>query len=437
MGRTESIIRRFPDFFQPDGVHSVTYRFVAVFGSMLDEAETALIDVMRAHWVDTAHNEGSKGFNTTQKGDLDKIFSLFLENLGGTSQLKQVDRRSGAAGLIDDAIYRERIKGLIEVLKNGASTKEGIIAIVAANLGIVGDEPEAVAAREQIEIIEFLPRLHASEVYELEVYEAFSLINPNVIDTTPEIRLRIRPDIPVPLINPRVVNTTTGQSVQYVGSVSGGDTLVFFAGGEAFLNGVSIPVVGGVPSLPPGASQWRFEAFIGFSEGRFDTSRFDFSTFEEEALQAVGVFDLDTSRFGEAVFAIEQPAVDLTMTLPKLSPASFMVRVPWDIPGYTEKFDVLPDNPRNQIKYIVDKVKAAGTFAVIAYEKCFTEEQGLADALTVIVPRMEEQGMEEVNFDLGSIQKPYPGGVAHEMADALVTSGVYDFTRFDSLNTFA
>ena len=86
------------------------------------------------------------------------------------------------------------------------------------------------------------------------------------------------------------------------------------------------------------------------------------------------------------------------------------------------------------------KVKAAGVFAAIAYEKSFKEEHELEDRFHGIIkqqPFVEEHDLEEGKFSIGGIHTPYTGGVAHEMSDALITSGVFDYTRFDSLNTFA
>ncbi|MGV2388053.1 MAG UNVERIFIED_CONTAM: hypothetical protein LVR29_06190 [Microcystis novacekii LVE1205-3] len=82
-----------------------------MFGETLDEVEAEFCQVMYAHYVNKADNQGSQGFNTNQKGDLDKIFSLYLENLGEASQLKQVNRPSGAEGIESDKIYRQRIRG--------------------------------------------------------------------------------------------------------------------------------------------------------------------------------------------------------------------------------------------------------------------------------------------------------------------------------------
>lgn len=426
MSRTNSIIKLLPAFYSSDATDDVLYRFLDVFGKTLDQVETDLLKVMRAHWVNTADNEDSKGFNTSQKGDLDKIFSLYLENLGGTSQLRQVERRSGEEGLLDDEIYRTRIKGLINVLKSGASTKEGIVAIIAANLGIVGDSPEAIAAREKIRIIEFLPQPTKLDEQQLTSFETFTVENPNIIPVTPEIRIQLRSDLPVELANPRIVNLDTGEYAQYNGVVTSDDILSLFADGTALFNGVAVPIEGVTPQLHPGESQWRIELSISNAVGHYDETLLGYSFFEE----------LPAADDHLVPFTCSYPLLKLNMSLIKLTPGSFAVRIPWDIPGFTEKFDDLADNPRNQIKYIVNKVKAAGVFAAIDYEKRFSEEQGLEDYLTVQLPLHEDHTLEEANFDIGSIQKPYGGGIEHEMSDAMLTTGMFDVTEFDSLNTF-
>jgi hypothetical protein len=436
MSRTRSIISRFPDFYPATERDSVFYKFIEIFGRTLDQVELDLLAVMRSHWVESADNEGSQGFDTAKKGDLDKIFSLYLENLGGTSQLKQQGRRSGPEGQEDDALYRERIRGLIEVLKSGASTREGIITIVAANLGIVGESPEAQAARQQIHIIEFLPELRPVDLGPVVLSQIYTIDNPND-STINNVRLRLRKDFPAPLYEPQFVNVDTGMSVRYAGGVTGGDELAFFANGTAFLNGVVVPIQGTLPPLLQGKNRLRVEALVGVAEGRFDQALFDFAAFEAEQLQAIGSFDREGSNFDAAVFAYDTPAVDVELTFLKLTPGAFMVRIPWDIPGFTDKFDELSDPPRNQIKYIVDKVKAAGVFSVIAYEKRFEEAHDLSSALTVKRPFIEEHAAEEGDFSMGSVQVPYPGGLHHAMADSLITSGVFDYTSFDSLNRFA
>jgi hypothetical protein len=436
--KTRTLAQHFPDFYTA-GDASVFIGWLDVFGQVLELAEIDLLRVMHAHWVDTANNEGSQGFDTAQKGDLDQIFSLYLENLGGTSQLKQLNRRTGKDGLDDDIPYRERIKGLILELMHGASTVEGIKSIVAANLGIVADKNASAeelatvtAARQMIRIVEFLPDSVNPLSISLPLFQDFTVNNPNPTPTTPQLRLSIVAD--QELGNVTVVRVTGGNiAVGYAGSVNHGDLLSFFADGTALLNGVTVPAVGTIPDAPPGASTWRVEALLQ-------------STPPPQAMLPVGRFDIsafDThlpDHTDPAVFVFDGPAVTLDLALSKLTPGYFTVYVPWDIPGFTEHFDALPDNPRNQIGYIVNKVKAAGVGAAIVYEKQFAEAHELSDALHgagTRLPFPEEQGMDELNFDIGSVQVPYPGGIDQGLDDNFIVSGVFDLTGFDTLNTFA
>jgi hypothetical protein len=268
MARTDSIISRLPYFFQSGDRLNNLYRWVEVFGKQVDIAEEDLIRVMRSHWVNTANNEDSKGFDTAEKGDLDKIFALYLEALGGTSLLRQRGRRSGEDGLEDDKIYRERIKGLIGVLRDGASTKEGIIAIVAANLGIVGDSQEAKDARATIRIEEFLPIAAPIQTFAVDLFQEFEAKNDNHITQVPQINVRIIGSLPTPLVNPTITNLETGESAMYVGQLHTGEELVFLTTGEATIGGVIVPIVGNVPKLLSGFNTLRFEAGYGMPAGR-------------------------------------------------------------------------------------------------------------------------------------------------------------------------
>lgn len=192
------------------------------------------------------------------------------------------------------------------------------------------------------------------------------------------------------------------------------------------------------PIAQPGYNEYVFQAGIGMPEGYFDIGRFDFVRFEQSQVNFYGVFDSPDAKFDVAVFSNGAPVVEIDVDFVQLTPGTFRVRVPWDIEGYTEVLDQLADKPREQIRYIVDKVKAAGTYALINYEKNFQESHQIADLLTIQdhMP-LETHEMAELNFDITSISKPYPGGLIHDMQDALNLHGAFDRTRFDSLNTFA
>lgn len=500
MSRTNQIISRFPAFYRSGDSENLFYQFIGVFAGVLDAAEEDLIRVMRTHWVNTADNEGSKGFDATEKGDLDKIFALYLESLGGTVLLKQGTRRTGEEGKADDALYRTRILGLIQVLKNGASTKSGIVDIVAANLGILPDLPFAQEARGRIGIIEFLPEI-TSEISGLSValFEEIVLTNDSPVPVIPEFRLHFHDDLPVPLINPRIVLPVVQQSIQFKGTIKPGDDLYFLSDGGGLHNGVAF-VPDGTLVLPPGMSKLQLEAKIGLPEGSFNETFFDFAQFNVPTIRTFGQFD--SSAFGKTVFAYTIPMADLEVRYLRLHPGSFTVRIPWDIPGFSvnimltqhtlerlAEFEVpqtaldplaalvdqeferiedfygaldglddpgailpyrdlilaecfLPDkfarfniSPRAQIKTIVDRVKAAGVYAVIAFEKRFREDQQLAERLGFLLTEQTmDQEMEEVNFDIASTQT---NTLTHDISEQFATSGVFGYTKFNSLNTFA
>lgn len=436
MARTDSILSRLPGFFRSGDKLNTLYRLVEVFGNQVDVAEEDLIRVMRSHWVKTANNEDSKGFDTSEKGDLDSIFALYVEALGGTSLLKQAGRREGAEGIEDDVAYRKRIRGLIKVLRSGASTKEGIIAIVAANLGIVDDTPEAIAARDTIRVEEFLPEPFPNQFFDRALFEELLVDNPNYVDVTPQVRILVKPGLPNPIVKPALINTLTGEFARFEGTIQQGEELNFLTDGTALLNGLPVPITGQTPRLLPGMNKLQVTGSYGMPAGRFDEDRFDFARFELAQIVLPGQFD--ATNFDEAVFTDGNPVIEVTVSLLRYTPGTFMVRIPWDIDGYTEQLDLSPDKPREKIGYIVNRVKAAGTFAAITYEKYFGELQEHSDALTLenYMP-VEDQDMQEANFSAATISQPYPGGLEHEMKDDLTLDGVFDYTTFDSLNTFA
>lgn len=420
--------------------------------------------------------------------------------------------------------YRERLKRLINVLKNGASTKEGIVDIVAANLGIGTDNPDAVKPWEQflfdlplecmnalkssiqaspelrqifrdrgtmlsfnttvfmeesdrhwlvtdtnstqvyvvrkqenqlsvhrqlIRVVEFSPesqtqpyKIHPrprplpADGQTLTLPIEFVVNNPNPVPTTPTIEIQIgdartnREQKLVKLNNLRLVNRTTGQFVQYDGLLDPNnfDLLLWLPDGTVLVNGISKGNAGTIPSLPCGESHWYVEASIGTPKAVLDQTLFDLSRFDKELAQPLQPNQAQSY------------ALNVGFTFYKLTPGSLDVKIPWDISGYTDKFDETHDHPRHQIKSLIDKVKAAGVNSVISYEKQFEEHQDLRDALLKLEGRLsksEIQEIEEFNFDIGSQQAPYPGGITHEMKESFATSAVFDYTRFDSLNTLA
>jgi hypothetical protein len=194
--------------------------------------------------------------------------------------------------------------------------------------------------------------------------------------------------------------------------------VLLFRGQTASLNGQTFSIPEATPKLPLDNSEWQFTAEVKNSQ-----------------TYAVGLYD--QQRFGSSAFVFTEVAINLEMRLYKLNPGVFEVKIPWDIPGFTDKFDEADNHPRHQIAGIVDKVKAAGVLSIITYEKLFLENHEYKDYLTVVrSPFLEEHLSEEVNFDVGSYKLPYAAGIEHEISDNLLLSGVFDYTGFDTSNRF-
>lgn len=457
MSRTNAIISRFPQFFRSEEERNTFYAYIRVFGQLLDMAEEDLIRVMNAHWVLKADNEGSKGFDTVTKGDLDKIFALYLENLGGTSLLRQTNRREKPEeAKADDNEYRRRILGLIEVLGDGASTKDGIRRIVAANLGILGDDQETAEARSRIRIEEYMPEVRnlLAENEQLYPYQEFHTDNPLPVPVSPEIRMEILLTFYAVLSNLKIIDTNNTEQVlfHFPGSLSldEGNALYFNPEeGVTRLDGGMVDAEWNT-DIPTAKSDWRFEADVTFGEAHFKDDehprpnndgacRFDFAVFGD----VVGENKTyNAAELNEMQYRL--PAVDLDLLYRKLHPGSFAVLLPWNIPwhtanviitaetieqlrclempenilevlakildrpferredlistlkeqsveptliediisnlslilkyaAFTDRFSNLAVNPRSQITYIVDKVKAAGVYAEVRPVISFSE----------------------------------------------------------------
>lgn len=694
-GKTLSITSRLPDFYDGDRTDSLLHQFIDVFGALVEQAEADVLHMIRTHHVQTADNEGSQGFLAPQKGDLDKILALYLEALGGTSQLLQVSHRFSVGSfkdvgrlarklqqradplseymrtsftaansdlldrydlanvrfqeqsflnviqfvskladapdpvsqylgaqvlpdesepelapgelmvalnqqlrnpslyrkhkayfqalllpdavqeLIDqapigddlerlnrmlleaaypeeirwaqiprlaeveqgliwelnrclqdpdlyerhqamfaqfrlapplqtlldqwplerqalepcnrllleaaypyaidrsDAPYRQRLLGLIQVLRRGAATKQGILDLIAANLGILGDTPQAQQARQLIQIEEYLPEqirqsqtIHPrpaeaeieAETVALPLPLAATVTNPNPLATTPSLRVQLTdlqqgssvgyfdrtrldvscfdqaptspdtlPDLQ-PLVNPRLVNVTTGEAIEYDGTLQVGDVLQFLADGRVLVNGVEVAgQLKTVPQLPPGQSRWSVEAEVGEAAGWCDRTYFDSAYFDQAPGEVTPLDAVQAANY----------ALEVTVEFEQRTPGSFRVRIPWDIPGYTDKFDEAGDHPRTQIQGIIEKVKAAGVLSIINYEKIWREHHDLDTHLWVErSPFTDEHIAEEANFDVKTNEFPLEDSDRHEISDQFITGGMFDYTGFDSGNRF-
>ncbi|HEU4561835.1 MAG TPA: hypothetical protein VFS20_28680 [Longimicrobium sp.] len=327
------------------------------------------------------------------------------------------------------AAYRERLLGLIQVLRRGASTRRGIVDVVAANLGILGNDREVRAARELIRIVEYAPERMTFYAGEVPFWGEVVVHNPNPDPADAEFHLTVRPGPPTELANVRLVSLDTGESVEWPGRLVPGDQLTL-RGGGVLLNGIAPPetLSRPVPQVPTGESRWRFDAdvVVHGAETRLDApwpvGRFDGSS------GAAAIFD-------RAVLAPSEPAIVLEVASEKNTPGTFTVAIPWNIPGFTDRFEP-HDHPRDQILGLVRRVKAAGVEAQVAYHERFREDHAVEVALRLVV-RGKVLAQVHDTSDRWSAYSQQRGREDHDTRDALVLSGVFDHTRLDSLNTFA
>ncbi len=400
-------------------------------------------------------------------------------------------------------VYRKRLERLIDVLKSGASTKEGIVKIVAANLGMSTDDSQEIKPwesylfdipitlepslskltvpaelqqvfrekglilafgttivleksqqcwlltdatqgqvyrilkkngtlkvyRQLIRVIEFFPELVFHKYTIHPHIGKFNVQNPNAVLAIPAIQIKIldnreNPQGSLsPLTNICLINLTNNQSIKYEASLNINQILLILPDGSAMVNGVTIPkppLVGSIPSLPLGQSEWSIEADIGNPQVTFDYTLFDFSLFENAENNPI------TSEQQAKSYSLV-----VTFSFYQITPGGFTVKIPWQIPGYSDRFDESLDHPRHQIQSLIEKVKASGICAKIAYEQQFQEDHQIQEKLSFKGKgKFSEDHNITDKFDGRSQQSLLS---EQEMSDTFLTSAVFDYTYFDTI----
>ena len=438
-----------------------------------------------------------------------KSLSLEIQSLiQSESQIKRLNRL-----LLETAyptyleknitVYRKRLQRLIDVLKSGASTKEGIVKIVAANLGMSTDDSQEIKPweyhlfdipitlesslskltvpaelqqvfrkkglilafgttivleksqqcwlltdasqgqvyrilkkngtlkvyRQLIRVIEFFPELVFHKYTIHPHIDKFDVQNSNAVPGIPAIQIKIldnrnNPQGSLsPLTNIVLKNITNNQSIKYEASLNINEILLILPDGSAMVNGVTIPkppLVGAMPSLPLGQSEWSIEADIGNPQVTFDRTLFDFSLFEKTENNPL-----------KSEQQAKSYSLEVTFSFYQITPGGFTVKIPWQIPGYSDRFDESLDHPRNQIQSLIEKVKASGICAKIAYEQQFQEDHQIQEKLLF-------QGKGKFSED-HNITDEFDGRSQQslrseqEMSDTFLTSAVFDYTYFDTI----
>jgi hypothetical protein len=174
--------------------------------------------------------------------------------------------------------------------------------------------------------------------------------------------------------------------------------------------------------------KWRFEADVVAEDGQDrPVGRFEKTNFLEAS---------PSERHAGAVFIFDQPAVALEVVSYVRTPGVFTVTIPWHLPGFTDKFAETPDHPRHQILSLLNPVKAAGVQALVAYQQVFSEIHDHWVDLKIELGGTGLGQSHDMEDDL-EIDSRQTAGETHDVGDGLVLSGCFDYTRYDSQNTFA
>jgi hypothetical protein len=247
------------------------------------------------------------------------------------------------------------------------------------------------------------------------------------------------------LMNVKIINTQTAETVEYSGEVRAGDTLLFLSEG-ALLNGQKQATIGKV-SLSTGDSTFQIQADWGPAAEYHPIARFGSGVPIENA-----------------VFTNGETFATVELSYQKLTYGAFQAVVPWDIAGFSstievtqatldklkilnvleadltgfqtligtyetlksfyaafnavqplpaddryrnylkelllqeanlkDKYAAFHPNPRHQIAAIVERVKAAGVYSEVVFEKRFAEHQQLEDRLKFILTQIKKEDHE-------------------------------------------
>jgi hypothetical protein len=262
--------------------------------------------------------------------------------------------------------------------------------------------------------------------------------NPNLYPVTPEFNFAVfmqGQDSEFAVFSHwSIMNRTTGQTIFYDGSLHHGDGITLSSAGMA-INGLPTRYTGEALILPPGESVLQIAAMTGLTAARFDRTLFDLTAYvDDDVPLEMTNGRLDETSFDQALFdratldhllpeQVANVMLDIEISMTHLTPAQFRVDIPWDLGDFPTDPDDPASHPRNQIRGIVDKVKAAGVFATINYEKLLADTHELGEL--ELMRRLQQP----------AVTNRMP--VTHAISDRLHIAGVLDYTEFDSLNGFA
>ena len=135
MIKTKNIIRHLPDLYKSEDESSLSLLLKA-FSRQLQQIETAQFEIMKAHWIDQAGNTDD------------------LSGLGALFDVPMLEYE-------ETEVYRTRLRDTIAAYLAGVGTKEVVMKITAATLGLPEEE------QHRIQIIENPHRMSQSELIQV------------------------------------------------------------------------------------------------------------------------------------------------------------------------------------------------------------------------------------------------------------------------------
>ena len=423
--KTDRLAALFPDVYAARERGATLHRLLDAVGAELMEADAAVKDLLKSHWVDYARADA-----------LDGLAATF-----------GVERRRLSDGTMEpDELFRRRLKGVVPYFTGGGTVK-AVGGAVRSALGLPFDlalfrrelagpggdptgalEPLVRGLAELVKVQEFSPRREtvlsepvtraepASEVVVEVAFSSVDAVYPRIewtitaggarfltmqrLDTGEGVRsrasLRVSP-------GERVVLTADASGAMQA-AIGGADVTGAFTAWD----GVSAPRM---PPLPGESTQWKFTA----RAGTFDLSAFD-----------------DTEGFDLPDFSVRVEWV-------RRQPLTFDVIVPYFLraavealqarTGFRGRLFLFEGLPLEEIQRVVDQTRAAGVRGDVHYSLDFRDDHAMRERLTgeVVHAHAESEDARE-SLVIGSVAQ---WSEPHDAGEAFALGGVFDVSTFD------
>jgi hypothetical protein len=445
--KTDRLVRLFPDAYATQDRQSLLYKLLDALGSELFNADQALKNLLKSHWVNYASGRA----------------------LDGLAAIYGVTRRTLPNGELEtDEGFRLRLKSIVELFRGGG-TVPAIKGAVRSALGLPFSldprnlpadlPPELIRDLENLIVVEeFSPQIErligdrSQEVTETidGVTQFFSQI---VVSVNRDSAQAVLPQIAVRFsrgagrrLRVRRLDNEEGIQAREDLLIPPEATLTLSSGGDtgdnrligrlgrtlrdgsnvtedvssAFSN-LDGTTPARLPEIPPAeeagqTSNWEFRATGGqFDIGSFDNDTFDLPEFEVEMRRV---------RFQLLTFEVQVPYLiqDAVNAIARRY-------------GYRGNLFVFQGLRPEQIPEVVRQTQAAGVDGKVKYSLNFLDIHNQSERFTLAsTHRLREDAAATDNLNLGSFKRPIE---SHNLADRLSLGGVFDIATFDTNFSFS